>query len=87
LRICLRLFALELRGVVLEKGILSFPQRPLKWLPVFSFRQRRVSSADLEEVTVLRAWCGLQVVLLEGPLGAERVLFHWRRVEAVPAWD
>jgi hypothetical protein len=34
---------------------------------------------QLEEMTVLRPWCGLQVVLLEGGFGAERLLFHSRK--------
>jgi hypothetical protein len=32
----------------------------------------------LEEMTVLRPWLGLEVVLLEGQFSAERLLFHSR---------
>jgi hypothetical protein len=42
-------------------------------------RHAALRSADLEEMTVLRPWCGLQVVLLECPFGAERALFHSRK--------
>jgi hypothetical protein len=76
--VCLWLFVLELRGLVLKEGLVSFPHRPVRWFPIFSFGQRSLSLRQLEEMTVLPTWWGLQVVLLEGPFGAERVLFHSR---------
>ena len=57
----------------------SFQRRPFRWLPIFSVWRRRVLLRDLDEMTVLRPWCGLQVVLLEGGFGAERLLFHSRK--------
>jgi hypothetical protein len=75
---CVWLFVLELRGVAVNADVLSFPSRPLRWLPIFSVWRRRVPMRDLEEMTVLRPWCGLQVVLLDGRCGVERSLFHSR---------
>jgi hypothetical protein len=70
---------LELRGVSVAADAVSFPRRPFRWLPILSVWRRRVPLRDLDEMTVLRPWCGLQVVLLEGRFGAERVLFHSRK--------
>jgi hypothetical protein len=75
---CVWLFLLELRGVVVRADTLSFPRRPIRWLPIFSIWRRRVPLRDLDEMTVLRPWCGLQVVLLDGRFGSERLLFHSR---------
>jgi hypothetical protein len=75
---CIWLFVLELRGVVVNADTLSFPSRPVRWLPIFAVGRRRVPMRDLEEMTVLRPWCGLQVVLLDGGCGVERLLFHSR---------
>jgi hypothetical protein len=49
------------------------------------YSQRRSSGgrdegAELQEMTVLPRWCGLQVVLVEGAFGAERLLFQSRSV-------
>jgi len=75
---CVWLFVLEVRGVVVNADALSFPSRPFRWLPIFSVWRRRVPMQDLEEMTVLSPWCGLQVVLLDGRCGVERLLFHSR---------
>jgi len=76
---CVWLFLLELRGVVAAADTVSFPRRPLRWLPIFSLWRRRVPLRDLEEITVLRPWCGLQLVLLDGRFGTEHLLFHSRK--------
>ncbi len=76
--LCAWLFLLELWGVVVGADSVSFPCRPIRWLPIFSAWRRRVPLRDLDEVTVLRPWCGLQVVQLEGGFGTERLLFHSR---------
>jgi hypothetical protein len=68
----------ELRGVAIANRVLSFPHRPLRSLPLVSLSRRQVPLPQLEEMTVLRPWFGLQVVLLEGGFGAERLLFHSR---------
>jgi hypothetical protein len=75
---CVWLFLLELRGVVVRADTVSFPRRPFRWLPILSVWRRRVPLRDLDEMTVLRPWCGLQVVLLEGRFGTERLMFHSR---------
>jgi hypothetical protein len=75
---CVWHFVLEVRGVVVNANTLSFPRRPLAWLPVFSVWRRRVPLKDLDEMTVLRPWLSLEIVLLEGRFGAERLLFHSR---------
>jgi hypothetical protein len=76
---CVWLFLLELRGVVVRADTVSFPRRPFRWLPILSVWRSRIHLRDLDEMTVLRPWCGLQVVLLEGRFGNERLLFHSRK--------
>jgi hypothetical protein len=76
--LCVWLFIIELRGVTVDSGMLSFPQRPLRWLPVFSIWRQQVATIELQEMTVLPRWCGLQVVLVEGAFGAQRLLFKSR---------
>jgi hypothetical protein len=76
---CVWLFLLELRGVMVRADTVSSPRRPFRWLPILSVWRRRVPLQDLDEMTVLRPWCGLQVVLFEGRFGAERLLFHSRK--------
>jgi hypothetical protein len=78
--LCVWLFTIELRGVTVDGGMLSFPRRPLRWLPVVSIWWQQVATIDLQEMTVLPRWCGLQVVLIEGAFGAERLLFQSRSV-------
>src|SRR5262249_23459055 len=75
---CAWLLFLELRGVAIANRSLSFPQRPLRPLLLLSLSRRQIPLPELEEMTVLRARCGFQVVLLEGGFGAERLLFHSR---------
>jgi hypothetical protein len=87
---CVWLFLLELKGVVVRADTVSFSRRPFRSLPIFSVWRCQVPLRHLEEMTVLRPWCGLQVVLLEGRFGTERLLFHSRKarmkfVEAVKA--
>jgi hypothetical protein len=75
---CVWFLILELRGVAIANRSLSFPQRPLRSLLLLSLWRRQIPLPQLEEMTVLRPWCGLQVVLLEGGFGVERLLFHSR---------
>jgi hypothetical protein len=51
---------------------------PFDGFQSFSIWRRRVPLRDLDEMTVLRPCCGLQVVLLDGRFGSERLLFHSR---------
>jgi hypothetical protein len=76
--LCVWLFIMELRGVTVDRGMLSFPRRPFRWLPVFSIWRQQLATIELQEMTVLPRWCGLQVVLVEGAFGAERLLFQSR---------
>ena len=77
---CVWLFIIELRGVTVDRGMLSFPRRPLRWLPIFSIWRQQIATIELHEMTVLPRWYGLQVVLVEGAFGAERLLFQSRSV-------
>src|SRR5271168_1958738 len=76
--LCAWFFLLELLGVVVTAETMSFPRRPLGWFPIVSIWRRRIRLGELDEMTLLRPWLGLQVVRLDGQFGKACLLFHSR---------
>jgi hypothetical protein len=72
-------FLLELPGVVVTADTLSFPRRPLRWFPILSIWRRRIPLRELDEMTLLHSWWGLQVVRLVGQFGTAYLLFDSRK--------
>jgi hypothetical protein len=72
-------FLLELPGVVVTADTLSFPRRPLHWFPIVSLWWRRIPLRELDEMTLLHPWWGLQVVRLVGQFGTAYLLFDTRK--------
>jgi hypothetical protein len=77
--LCAWLFLLELPGVFVTSDTLSFPRRPLRWFPIFSLWWRRIPLRELDEMTLLHPWWGLQVVRLVGHFGTAYLLFDTRK--------
>ena len=72
------LLFLEWRGIIIHKQMLSFPNRPLPWLPIFALARVRLPLEGIEDIKYAGAWMGMEHVLLSHQSDRQQLLFHTR---------
>src|SRR5262249_10743101 len=72
------LLFLEGRGIFVDEQTLSFPTRPLPWLPIFALTRGRVPVEQVTELTCGRTWMGMERVLLNRRSDRQTLMFQDR---------
>jgi hypothetical protein len=58
------LLLLEGRGIIMDEQTLSFPTRPVRWLPIFALARTRLPLEKITDLTYMGSWMGIERVLL-----------------------
>ena len=72
------LLFLEGRGIIIDEQTLSFPTRPLPWLPIFALTRGRVPVEQVTDLTYVRTWMGMERVLLNRRSDRQTLMFQDR---------
>jgi len=72
------LLFLEGRGIMVDEQTLSFPTRPLPWLPIFALTRGRVRVGNVADLTYVGSWMGMERVLLNRRSDHQTLLFQDR---------
>jgi hypothetical protein len=73
-----RLLFLEGQGIIIEKRTLSFPTRPLPWLPIFALTRAQLPMEQISDLTYVGSWMGMDRVFLNHQSDRQTLLFHSR---------
>jgi hypothetical protein len=68
------LLLLEGRGIILDEQTLSFPTRPVPWLP--SLTRARFPVEKVTDLTLMGSWLGMELVLLNRRSDHQMLLFE-----------
>jgi hypothetical protein len=58
------LLFLEVGGIIIDEHTLSFPTRPVLWLPIFTLTRARLPMEKVTDLTHVGSWMGMERVLL-----------------------
>ena len=72
------LLFLEGRGIIIDEQMLSFPTRPLRWLPIFALTRGRVPVEQVSDLTNVGSWMGMERVLLNRQSDRQTLMFQDR---------
>jgi hypothetical protein len=70
------LLALEGRGIIIDQQTLSFPTRPVPWLPILALTRARLPVEKVTDLTLLGSWLGVERVLLNRRSDHQMLLFE-----------
>jgi len=74
------LLFLEGRGIIIDEQTLSFPIRPLAWLPIFALTRARLRLpvVQVSDLTYVGSWMGMERVLLNHQSDRQTLIFQDR---------
>jgi hypothetical protein len=72
------LLLLEGRGIIIDEQALSFPTRPVPWLPIFALTRARLRVEQVSDLTYMGPWMGMERVLLNRRSDCQTLMFQDR---------
>jgi hypothetical protein len=70
------LLLLEGRGIIMDEQTLSFPTRPVPWLPILALTRARLPVEKVTDLTLMGSWLGMELVLLNRRSDHQMLLFE-----------